>query len=245
MSTGERTFATAAALGRGHAVPRRPWAPVPIRFDIPWLFALALGTWTLADLVLPSVADGRTAVTYWAAGFLGALGLGASLAVHEAAHCWAARRAGLATRGVVLSAFGGVAYFDDEPATARDALAIAAAGPLANILTAAIAGAVAAILVAIDADPLGTAIAVFIASGNLLIAAVNVIPAEPLDGGHALRALLGACGLEPLSAALVAGRAGRATGAALVGLTLVASISGDVPIALWSGLLALVVLIDR
>src|SRR5262249_29174899 len=137
---------------------------------------------------------------------------------------------------ISLSLFGGVTLFDRDPDTPVQTCALALAGPVANLITAAAAGLVHVVLVDVGADPLAAAVAASVVVINLAIAMLNLIPALPLDGGHLARAVLGvACGRPDLAAAVV-DQFGRVLGWAMVGLAVVASASGDAAIAVWAAL---------
>jgi Zn-dependent protease len=122
----------------------------------------------------------------------------ACLTLHELGHCLVARRLGLSVTEILLLPIGGVARLADEPKKPQHELLIAIAGPLVNVAMALL------LLLVLDhfrvpldakglvslAEPsvLGLLRAVF--WGNAILAALNVLPALPLDGGRAFRALL-------------------------------------------------------
>ncbi len=119
-----------------------------------------------------------------------------SVVVHELAHALAARHGGRAARAVVLLPIGGVTLSDEtahEVPNASRELRIAASGPLANLLIAAVG---ATLIQTISPEP-GLMTRPWIHSGNLLRSAVwinaflggvNLLPAYPMDGGRVLRA---------------------------------------------------------
>ena len=88
---------------------------IPIRFDLSWLVVAALVSWSLAANFFPASYVGLDERTYWLMGLSGALGLFASVVVHELAHALTARQFGLAIRGITLFIFGGVAEMESEP----------------------------------------------------------------------------------------------------------------------------------
>ncbi|MGH7392487.1 MAG: site-2 protease family protein, partial [Candidatus Rokuibacteriota bacterium] len=198
-----RALAQAEATESG-----RPLFGVPVRLDVSCVFGLALTTWTLADAVLPLAADGRPVTAYWAAGGLTALALLASVAMHEMAHGLAARRAGIRVRRVTLSLFGGATVLDGRVPTARAQLTIAMAGPLASLALAVGAAIVHVTLVEIGGDELGVVASAVVAVANLGIAAINLFPAPPLDGGLVLYAALARLPWTRSHAAGVAAAAG-------------------------------------
>ena len=103
---------------------------------------------------------------------------------HECAHAFAAARLGYSLRAIVLMPFGAVIDGDMRGVTAKDEIAVAVAGPLCNLITAAFFVAVwwfAPTMYAFTDTAFYT---------SLAIAAVNLLPAYPLDGGRILKAVL-------------------------------------------------------
>jgi Zn-dependent protease/CBS domain-containing protein len=113
---------------------------------------------------------------------------------HEFGHIFTARAFGVQTPDVTLLPIGGVARLERIPEKPREEFLIAVAGPLVNVAIAfalvAFAGA------SLDATHLAavettrTSMLDKLASVNLFLAAFNMIPAFPMDGGRVLRALL-------------------------------------------------------
>jgi Zn-dependent protease/CBS domain-containing protein len=140
------------------------------------------------------------AMTYWISG-LGTPGALAgvllialvfvSILAHELCHSIVARRLGIQTREVLLLPIGGIASLERSSDRPSHEIAIALAGPAANIVIAAILGAG---LLASGAGfdmysrTLGAALAVRLLWINVGLAAFNLLPAFPLDGGQLLRA---------------------------------------------------------
>ncbi len=113
---------------------------------------------------------------------------------HEFGHVFAARRYGVKTPDVTLWFFGGIASLERIPEKPKEELVIAIAGPLVNVVIAALLilflGAVVDPnnLVNIQDPKIG--MAAKLAGANLFLAVFNMIPAFPMDGGRVLRALL-------------------------------------------------------
>jgi Zn-dependent protease len=106
----------------------------------------------------------------------------ASVLLHELGHALVARRLGVRVSGIELSFFGGAAKMANLPNTANDEVAIAAAGPAVSIALAGLGLGLGALT--------GLSIFAWIGWTNLILAAFNLIPALPMDGGRILRALL-------------------------------------------------------
>jgi Zn-dependent protease/CBS domain-containing protein len=118
--------------------------------------------------------------------------------LHELGHALVARRSGVAVRSIILLPIGGVTLMEDlGPRSANPArdIRIALAGPLVNLIIAALSGAfVLAVLpqAKLWSHP-------FVEAGNLpralfwsnvFLGAFNLLPAYPMDGGRILRAYL-------------------------------------------------------
>ena len=209
---------------------------VPVRVDLSWLFGWGLATWTLSDSVMPALTPARTPLAYGLAGGTAAALLLLSLAIHEAAHCVAARRAGIAVRRLTLSLFGGATECEQAPPTAGAAFRIAVAGPLASLGTAVAAAMTHVVLVEHGGDQLAATVMAIIAVGNLAVALLNLAPGLPLDGGAILFAGLWRLTGRQDQAWRVARRAGRVVGAGVLGIAALAAVSGETPLALWAGL---------
>lgn len=161
-------------------------AGIPIRANLLQGYLIAL--WFIWG-----ASRGAAGETLWL--IVLAMGL---LLVHELAHAIVARRMGLHVTDVVLGPIG-MARISDMPESPRIEAWVAAAGPLSNLVLAAIS---APLLLAFPASPgprmellgLGfeapnTPLELFVVL-NLAYGLVNLIPAFPLDGGRLLRAFL-------------------------------------------------------
>ena len=123
-----------------------------------------------------------------------ALALFASVVAHELAHALVARRFGVRTNAITLFLFGGVATLEEEPASPKADALVALAGPA---MSAALALIAFALLFALDRmlpngalrDALGL-LGTYVVLANGVLAAFNIVPAYPMDGGRVLRALL-------------------------------------------------------
>ncbi|MDP7061811.1 MAG: M50 family metallopeptidase [Planctomycetota bacterium] len=104
--------------------------------------------------------------------------LAVTLLVHEFAHALVAKRLGLKVLDITIWPLGGMARMEGLSGhSSREAL-VAAAGPLANLVLAAICAFI----------PGNLAHAAFFM--NLVLGLGNLVPAFPLDGGRLLRAWL-------------------------------------------------------
>lgn len=138
---------------------------------------------------------------------------------HELAHALEARHRGIEVAGITLFLFGGVTEMHAHGQSARDELAIAVVGPYVSLVCGAALGAVA--YLAPDLLPASIATPVAEVAGllgwwNVLIAAFNLVPGAPLDGGRVLRALLWMLLGDRLRALRASVRAGQLVGIALM-----------------------------
>jgi stage IV sporulation protein FB len=137
---------------------------------------------------------------------------------HELGHALVARRFGVVTEEIVLLPIGGVSRLRGVTDPAAE-LAIALAGPLVNLGIGLLAGAALLLrqapIVPEQIDATGKLLSQLLVA-NLALFAFNVVPAFPLDGGRALRAVL-AMMLPASAAARATARIGQAF-ALLVGL---------------------------
>jgi Zn-dependent protease/CBS domain-containing protein len=122
------------------------------------------------------------------------LALFASVLLHELGHVGVSKRYGIRTLDVVLYPIGGVSRMERTPKP-NEELWIALAGPFINVLIATALFAYlgymrADVNLASLANPSDANLLARIAIGNLILAAFNMVPAFPMDGGRVLRALL-------------------------------------------------------
>ena len=189
---------------------------VPIVISPSWVLVAVLLTAVYGPLVRDAV-DGLGSSTAYLASFGFALLFGLCILAHELGHTVVSSALGYPVRRVVLFALGGVSEIEREPERARDELLVSGAGPAVSVLLgAATWGASYAFS---DHSLLGVLLAL-LGWSNLVLAAFNLLPGLPLDGGRLLRAIVWGCGASPLTGTRVAGWAGRvvAVGVAVLGL---------------------------
>ena len=112
-----------------------------------------------------------------------------SLLLHEMAHSLVATSNGLPVREITLFALGGVSQIEKNPTSAKLEFWMAFVGPL----TSAVIGGVCLELARILGDPASspwTAVLLWLGYINLMLAAFNLLPGYPLDGGRVLRAII-------------------------------------------------------
>jgi Zn-dependent protease/predicted transcriptional regulator len=210
-----------------------------VKIDASWIFLALLITWSLARGYFPSVYEGLSPATYWWMGVTGLIGLMFSLVLHELSHSLVARRYGMPIRGITLFIFGGVAEMEDEPPSAKAEFLMAIAGP---IMSFGLALAFYGVSLAGEAqglpDPV-LGVTRYLAFLNALLAAFNLLPAFPLDGGRVLRSGLWHWKRDLRWATRVASRIGAALGIVLMGLGVASVLTGDFIGGMWRFLIGL------
>ncbi|MFF3494169.1 site-2 protease family protein [Streptomyces sp. NPDC002795] len=200
---------------RGGLLMGRPFG-VPVYVAPSWFLVAALITWVFGgqlDRVLPELGAARYLVSlFFAVAFY------ASVLIHELAHVVAALRFKLPVRRIQLQFFGGVSEIEKESETPGREFVLAFVGPLLSlVLSGVFYGAMRAV------EP-GTVPGVLLAGlmiSNLIVAAFNLLPGLPLDGGRMLRAIVWKLTGKPMSGTIAAAWVGRALAVTvLIGLPL-------------------------
>jgi Zn-dependent protease/CBS domain-containing protein len=204
-----------------------------VKLDASWLVLAVLVTWSLAAGYFPSRFQGLSEGTYLWMGVAGALGLFASIVIHELSHSLVARRYGMPIRGITLFIFGGVAEMEEEPPTAKSEFLMAIAGPVASALLAVVFDFLAGFVARLGLQPPVPLVLEYLGFINLLLAAFNLVPAFPLDGGRMLRAALWGWKGDLRWATRIAANSGTIFGFGLMALGLFLFVSGNVIGGIW------------
>jgi Zn-dependent protease len=204
-------------------------AGVSIELNWTVLVIAALVTFTLAGGILPAAAPGLDSGTYIAGGLIAAIGLLASILVHELGHAIVARRNNVDVERISLWAFGGVAQLKGEAATPKAEFKIAGVGPAISLVVGGILLVPAAFLTGIGAAVVG-----WLGAINIVLGVFNLIPGAPLDGGRLLRAWIWHRHGDRVRAIKTASKAGRILGTGLFGLGLVQFLLGGAGGGLWT-----------
>ncbi|MDV9169231.1 site-2 protease family protein [Streptomyces sp. W16] len=217
---------TGPGIAKGRP-PQRPKEPgggilmgrpfgVPVYVAPSWFLVAALITWVFGgqlDRVLPELGAARYLVAlFFAVAFYG------SVLVHELAHTVAALRFKLPVRRIQLQFFGGVSEIEKEAETPGREFVLAFVGPLLSLILSGI------FYLAMQPVEPGTVPGVLLAGlmvSNLIVAAFNLLPGLPLDGGRMLRAVVWKITGRPMSGTIAAAWVGRALAVSvLIGLPL-------------------------
>lgn len=187
-------------------------AGIPIRIHVTFLLVLPLLAFGFGRVYrdaarLAGIPAERLAGSPFLWGLVVALGLFASVLVHELAHSLYALRRGGRVRDITLLMIGGVSQISEPPHGARAEAVMALAGPLTSL---GLGFGFWLLFRALSGTPyfnLEFTLAQ-LASLNVVLGVFNLLPAFPMDGGRILRSLLvGRWGL--LRATRVAAGAGK------------------------------------
>ncbi|MFB6104634.1 MAG: site-2 protease family protein [Halobacteriaceae archaeon] len=184
---------------RGYTIGRA--FGIPIRLDLTFLLVLPIFAWIIGSQVglwvdqLNAIwglgldaAPLQAGMTPWLLGIIAAVGLFAGVVLHELGHSLVAKRYGFPIDSITLWLLGGVAQLSDQPEDWRQELTIAIAGPAVSIAIGAIA--FLAIGLVPTTQPGVRFVLGYLALMNVFLAAFNLLPGFPMDGGRVLRALL-------------------------------------------------------
>ena len=162
-------------------------------------------------------------------GLMGAVLFFASLLAHELAHSVVAQRKGIPVHRITLFLLGGAAQITREPSTAGDEAKIALAGPALSVVLGVLLLGLG--LVADQVGALaGAALFGTLGAINLLLAAFNMLPGFPMDGGRVLRAAIWGGTHDLAKATRIAATAGRVIAIAMIGGGASLALLGALPV---------------
>jgi Zn-dependent protease len=205
-----------------------------VRLDLSWFVVFFLVLWTFAQAVFPARVPGYDTAVYGAMAFAGAVLFFGSVLLHELAHSAMARARGITVEGITLFIFGGMARLKSDPENPKDEFLITVVGPLSSaaiglaLLAFAKAGARWGV-----PEPV-TGVADFLAIVNFWLAAFNLIPGFPLDGGRLFRSLAWYITKDLRKATRWASYTGRGLGFVMIGGGIVQLLfQGDLVGGMW------------
>lgn len=206
---------------------------VPVVVSPSWIIIGLLLTIVYGPLIGDLAPELPGALTYLIA-FAFAAMFALCILAHEVGHTLVSIQLGYSVKRVVLFLLGGVSEIEGEPRRARDELLISASGPVVSII---LAGVFVGAFYAVPAGNVVDILLLLLAYSNALLAAFNLLPGLPLDGGRILRAAVWGFGASTTTATLVSGWTGRVFAVLVAASALVVDRTSA---GLTSGLLTLV-----
>ncbi len=149
-------------------------------------FLIEVGAWPDDPALIEPLLVGSTP---YLIGFWAALALFFSVVVHELGHAVTGRFYQVETERITLWLLGGMAHFKEMPKQRGAEAVVAVAGPITSIALGLVFFGLLQ-LIPIDQLPGLYFVVLYAAYMNVILAAFNMVPALPLDGGRVLRSLL-------------------------------------------------------
>ena len=161
---------------------------IPIRLDLSFFFVFALLVFLIATQVLPDSLDGLGGAERWLYGVVAGIIYFVSLLIHELAHSLMAKRYGMEVSSITLFFFGGVSLIREDSQRPGQEFWIAVVGPLASLILGA--GFILVAYFALPSDSTVQRLVFALGVLNGFLAAFNMLPGFPLDGGRVMRSLI-------------------------------------------------------
>ena len=163
---------------------------IPLDVHYSWFIIFILHLWAVSEFHLPMNAPGADRLDYWIFGTLTTILLFLSVLIHELSHSLVARAEGIGTRSITLYIFGGLSSLDREAEKPSSDFKIGVVGPASSFLLGFAFAALGQLFAHIYPSALVVRVFAYLSFVNLILAAFNLLPGFPLDGGRILRAYL-------------------------------------------------------
>ena len=206
-------------------------AGIEIRIDSSWAVIALLITYSMylrSSVLYPELSGGGAV----ALGILATVLFFGSVLVHELAHAVVSQARGIRVQDITLFLFGGATRARVESRGPGDEFLIALVGPLTSGLLAGLFGIVAGLGRDLLSAPLAGTFG-YLAWTNLLLAAFNLVPGFPLDGGRLLRSAIWKATGSLARATRIASLAGQGVGWLLVAGGVAFLLAGDLAGGIW------------
>jgi Zn-dependent protease/predicted transcriptional regulator len=178
---------------------------IPIYLHVSWFIVFFLITFSLGKL-FESQHPGWTPAQRWGLGVVTSVLFFGSVIFHELSHSVVAKHYRIPVASITLFVFGGLARIEKDPDSAKQEFNIAIAGPLSSLF---LAGCFGLVWRYVHGSEMLTAVTGWLAWINFLLAAFNLVPGFPLDGGRVLRGIAWAITGNFSRAAQIASTTGR------------------------------------
>jgi Zn-dependent protease/CBS domain-containing protein len=193
---------------------------IPVIVNLSWLVTLVFVTSILALRFYPEVIPASSPyrndeVLHWIMALASGIVFFGSILVHELAHSVVALKQGIPVKSITLFIFGGVSQIGGEARRPRHEFVMAIVGPLTSLL---LAGGFFALwyLAGHSSEKPAALVLEWLFLMNLVVAAFNMAPGFPMDGGRVLRSVIWGVSGNLFKATRLATLAGRSLGYALM-----------------------------
>jgi len=215
----------------------------PVRADGSWIFMAILISWTLATKFYPNAFPQHAQDVYQMMAFGTLAGILVSIIAHEVAHAIIAEYYHMPIESITLFIFGGVAEMKGEPSHPKGEFLMAVAGPAMSVMMGLFFWSAQELYALYVSDGAAALVLRYLGNLNMSIAVFNLVPAFPLDGGRALRAIIWRMKNNLVLATRIASNLGSVFAYGLMAYAVYRIVlHDDVVQGMWSGLLGLFVL---
>ncbi len=202
---------------------------IPIYLHPSWFIIFALITFSLGTQ-FKQQHPGWSPSQHWALGIITAILFFSSVVVHELGHSVVAMRYKIPVQSITLFVFGGLARIGREPTNSRQEFNIGIAGPITSFL---LSGGFYLVTRIPGASEMVIATATWLAEINFVLAAFNLVPGFPLDGGRIFRALVWGITNDFSKATRYAARSGQVIAYLMIFGGIAQFVAGDKIGGLW------------
>jgi Zn-dependent protease len=171
-------------MGMGGSIQIGKIFGIPFRVDYSWFLIFIFITLMLSLYTFPTDwPEGAR----WGIGIATSVLFFASVVAHELSHSLVGIRYGIPVKSITLFLFGGVAHISKEASSPGTELKMALAGPLCSL---ALCGIFLGISYLSRGSEYVSDMTWYLGTINGILAAFNMVPGFPLDGGRVLRAVV-------------------------------------------------------
>jgi len=192
------------------AIPLGSIFGIEIKLHVSWFVVFVLVTWSLAAYYFPALYPAWGSLNHWLVGIATSILFFVSVLAHELAHSLVAKSNNIPVQAITLFIFGGVSQISKDPDKPEVEFKMALAGPATSLLI----GGLFWILWFATRSGAGPIVGLAFWLGwiNVALAAFNLIPGFPLDGGRVLRSILWWRSKDLKKATRIASNIGRGFG---------------------------------
>jgi Zn-dependent protease/CBS domain-containing protein len=194
---------------------------IPIVVNLSWFLtlgfvAMALALWAYPNVFEPGSPYRNDKLVHWTMAVASGVVFFASILLHELAHSVVALRQGIPVKNITLFIFGGVSQIGGEARRPLHEFVMAIIGPLTSLLLSGLFFAAWWAFTGFsDTSPIAIVLQ-WLFFMNLVLAAFNMAPGFPMDGGRVLRAVIWGISGNSMGATRIATLAGRGLGYGLM-----------------------------